>query len=260
MSLLRKLHIVFFTVLLIFITGCDDGSESNKTQLTISAAASLREVMEEAGQLYMKKNPGIKIVYNFGGSGSLQQQISQGAPVDIFISAAEDKFNYLYSKQFIDQQHSAKLLKNELVLITQKNYKHIDSIESLTDDNIERIALGTPESVPAGMYAKQALLSLRLWGDLEQKIIPTKDVRQVLSYVETGNADAGLVYITDALISGKVKIIPLDGPDLHDPIIYPVGVVARTEHPKESIEFFNFLQGQEAMSIFKKYGFKAALE
>nr|WP_226676771.1 molybdate ABC transporter substrate-binding protein [Mesobacillus jeotgali] len=260
MSGLKKLHIVLLTALTLFISGCADDSESNKTELTVSAAASLREVMEETGQLYMKQNPGIKIVYNFGGSGSLQQQISQGAPVDLFISAAEDKFDYLHSKNLIDQQHSVRLLRNELVLITQKDNKSIDSAESLTMDSIERIALGTPESVPAGMYAKQALLSLQLWKDLEQKIIPTKDVRQVLSYVETGNVDAGIVYKTDAMISDKIRIIPLNGKELHDPIVYPLGVVARTEHPNESIDFFNFLKGQEALKIFKKFGFTAALE
>ncbi|WNF21258.1 molybdate ABC transporter substrate-binding protein [Mesobacillus jeotgali] len=257
---MKKLHIILFTALSLFISGCSADNATTQTELTISAAASLREVMEETGQLYMKQNPGIKIVYNFGGSGSLQQQISQGAPVDLFISAAEDKFDYLYSKKLLHQEHSVRLLKNELVLITQKTSKGITSAESLTADNIKRIAIGTPESVPAGMYGKQALISLQLWDDLEQKIIPTKDVRQVLSYVETENVDAGIVYKTDALISDKVRIIPLEGKELHDPIVYPVGVVAATKHLNESVDFFNFLKRQEAMEIFKKYGFKAALE
>ncbi len=257
---LKKIHIILFTALALFISGCADDRATNQTELTISAAASLREVMEETGQLYMKQNPGIKIVYNFGGSGSLAQQITQGAPVDLFISAAEDKFDYLYSKKLLHQEHSVRLLRNELVLITQKDSKDIMSAESLTNDNIERIAIGTPESVPAGMYGKQALLSLQLWDELEEKIIPAKDVRQVLSYVETGNVDAGFVYKTDALISDKIRIIPLNGKVLHDPIVYPVGVVAGTEHLSESIDFFDFLKGQEAMKVFKKYGFKAALE
>lgn len=259
---MRKLHIVYLTALLVFFTGCADDSKTNKTELTISAAASLHEVMEEAGQLYMKQNPDIKIVYNFGGSGSLQQQISQGAPVDLFISAAEDKFDTLLSKGLINQNHSIKLLNNELVLITQKDNKTIDSADSLTKNNIKRIALGTPESVPAGMYGKQALFTLGLWEELEQgkKIIFTKDVRQVLSYVETGNVDAGIVYKTDAMISEKVRFIPFTEKNLHDPIVYPAGVTAGTEHLEEAIGFFNFLKGKEAKEIFKKYGFKAALE
>jgi molybdate transport system substrate-binding protein len=259
---LRNLHIIFFLALLFIIPGCAKDSGPNNTELTVSAAASLREVMEEAGQIYMKENPGIKIVYNFGGSGSLQQQISQGAPVDVFISASEDKFNTLLSKGLIDQNHSVKLLNNELVLITQKSNTTIDSAESLAQNNIKRIALGTPESVPAGMYGKQALLSLRLWEELEhdKKIIFTKDVRQVLSYVETGNVDAGIVYKTDAMISQKVRILPFTEKYLHDPIIYPAGVIARTKHPEEAVGFFNFLKGKEAKEIYKKYGFKAALE
>ena len=262
MSCLRKLHIVFFAALLLCITGCTNDRESNKTELTVSAAASLREVMEEAGQLYMQQNPGIKIVYNFGGSGSLQQQISQGAPVDLFISAAEDKFDTLLSKGLIDQNHSVKLLNNELVIITQKNNGTIDSAESLTNNNIKRIAIGTPESVPAGMYGKQALLALGLWEELKhgKKIIFTKDVRQVLSYVETGNVDAGIVYKTDAMISEKVRIIPFNEKNLHEPIVYPAGVIAGTEHAEEAVGFFNFLKGKEAKEIYKKYGFKAALE
>lgn len=259
---MRNLHILFFLSLLFIIPGCAKDSGPNNTELTISAAASLREVMEEAGQIYMKENPGIKIVYNFGGSGSLQQQISQGAPVDVFISAAEDKFNTLLSKGLIDQNHSVKLLNNELVLITQKSNTTIDSAESLAQNNIKRIALGTPESVPAGMYGKQALLSLRLWGELEhdKKFIFTKDVRQVLSYVETGNVDAGIVYKTDAMISQKVRILRFTEKDLHDPIVYPAGVIAGTKHPEEAVGFFNFLKGKEAKEIYKKYGFKAALE
>ena len=259
---MRNLHIIIFLALLLIIPGCAEDSDPIKTELTISAAASLSEVMEEAGQIYMKENPGIKIVYNFGGSGSLQQQISQGAPVDLFISAAEDKFNTLQSKGLIDQNHSVKLLNNELVLITQKSNTTIDSAESLTQDNIKRIALGTPESVPAGMYGKQALLSLRLWEELEhgKKIIFTKDVRQVLSYVETGNVDAGIVYKTDAMISQKVRILPFTEKNLHDPIVYPAGVIAGTKHPEEAVDFFNFLKGKEAREIYKKYGFKAALE
>lgn len=260
MSCLRKLHIFLFAALLVIISGCGKESDTKKTELTVSAAASLRDVMEEAGKTYMKQNPDIKIVYNFGGSGSLQQQISQGAPVDLFISAAEDKFNILMSKQFIDTKHNTKLLKNELVLITQKDNKNLDSVKSLTEDPISRIAIGTPESVPAGMYAKQTLLTLDLWEKVEQKIIQTKDVRQVLSYVETGNVDAGIVYKTDAMVSDKVRVIPFQGENLHDPIIYPAGVITGAEHSEEAVRFFNFLKGKEAIEIFKKYGFNAALE
>ena len=257
---MKKLYILFFMALTIIISGCEDGGATEKTELTVSAAASLREALEETGQRYMDEHPDVKIVYNFGGSGSLQQQISQGAPVDLFISAAEDKYNQLLSKKLINQKHSVKLLGNELVLIALKENKEVNSLENLIHPDIKRIALGTPESVPAGQYAKQALLSAGLWEQLKLKIINTKDVRQVLSYVETGNVDAGIVYKTDALTSDKIHMTPISGPNVHDPIIYPAGVVAASKNPEEAISFFNFLSEKEAMAIFKKYGFKAALD
>ncbi|WP_257391854.1 molybdate ABC transporter substrate-binding protein [Mesobacillus jeotgali] len=257
---MRKLHIFLFAVLFTFITGCGTNSHSKEKELTVSAASSLQEALKETGDMFMKQNPDIKIVFNFGGSGSLQQQISHGAPVDLFVSAAEDQFNILMSKQLIDQKNHVKLLKNELVLITKNNNQTIRSLKSLTDQEVSRIAIGTPETVPAGMYAKQALTSLHIWNDIEQKIIPTKDVRQVLSYVESGNVEAGIVYKTDAMISDKVKVIPFQNEALHDPIIYPAGVIAGTNHQEEAIKFLNFLKGKEAMKILKKYGFNAALE
>jgi len=257
---LRKLYIILFIGILIIITGCQSDKENQQKELTVSAAASLREALEEAGQKYMDDNPEIKLIYNFGGSGSLQQQISHGAPVDIFISAAEDKYNQLIAKDRIDKNHSAQLLGNELVLIVPKEKHSIESLDDLLKTDIKRIAIGTPETVPAGQYARQTFISTGLWSRLESKIINTKDVRQVLSYVETANVDAGIVYKTDAIISDKIKMVQISGHDLHDPIIYPAGVVSSSQNVDEAIQFFEFLRSQEAMDIFKKYGFTAALD
>ncbi|MGA9226827.1 MAG: molybdate ABC transporter substrate-binding protein [Mesobacillus sp.] len=257
---MRKLYIILFIGILIIITGCQSDKENQQKELTVSAAASLREALEEAGQKYMDDNPGIKLIYNFGGSGSLQQQISHGAPVDIFISAAEDKYNQLIAKDRIDKNHSAQLLGNELVLILPKEEHSIESLDDLLKTDIKRIAIGTPETVPAGQYARQTFISTGLWSRLESKIINTKDVRQVLSYVETANVDAGIVYKTDAIISDKIKMVQISGHDLHDPIIYPAGVVSSSQNVDEAIQFFEFLRSQEAMDIFKKYGFTAALD
>ena len=257
---MKKLYILYLIAFMIIISGCTEDTDTEKTELTVSAAASLRDALEEAGQRYMDEYPDIKIIYNFGGSGSLQQQISQGAPVDVFISAAEDKYNELLSKKLINENHSVKLLGNELVLITHKDNKKIDSLENLVQTDIERIAIGTPESVPAGQYAKQALLSANVWDQLKSKIINSKDVRQVLTYVETRNVDAGIVYKTDAMISKNIHMTRIPGAGVHDSIIYPAGVVAASKNPEEAIKFFNFLIDQETMAIFKKYGFKAALD
>jgi molybdate transport system substrate-binding protein len=257
---LKNLYIMTLVVLTLLVSGCEDGGDSNQKELTISAAASLREALEEAGQIYMDENPDIKIIFNFGGSGSLQQQITHGAPVDLFISASQDKYHQLTSKNLIDRNNSVKLLGNELVLISPKGTQGTESLDDLLRPDIKRIAIGTPETVPAGQYAKQALVSTGLWSQLEHKIINTKDVRQVLAYVETGNVDAGFVYKTDAMISDKIEVAKIVQQNSHDSIIYPAGVVASSKNHKEAITFLNFLKDKKAMDIFKKYGFNAALD
>jgi molybdate transport system substrate-binding protein len=260
MSRLKKIPIILILAILLVMTGCEDTTDKNQKELTVSAAASLRESLEEVGQKYMDNHPEVKIIYNFGGSGSLQQQISQGAPVDLFISAANDKYKQLISKEKINVNHSVELLGNELVLIVPKGNQNIKTLEDLIHPDVKRIAIGTPESVPAGYYAKQTFITTDVWSKLESKIINTKDVRQVLSYVETGNVDAGIVYRTDAMISDRVKTVSISGHDLHDSIIYPAGVVSSSKNLADAIRFFEFLQESEAMEIFKKYGFKAALD
>lgn len=188
----------------------------------------------------------------------MQKQISQGAGADLFFSATEDKFEKLVHDGDIDKKDSTDLLKNDLVMIVpEKNSAHLTHLNDLKKDSAEKIALGTPESVPAGQYAKQSLTALSLWGKVKDKVVYAKDVRQVLSYVETGNVDAGLVYKTDALISKKVKITDEAPAKTHDPIVYPLGIVKDTKHRKEAEAFYQYLQSDEAMKVFKKYGFTA---
>lgn len=226
-------------------------------ELTVSAAASLQNALEDLQKTYEADNENIKIVYNFGGSGALKQQIEQGAPVDIFFSAAEDKFDELVDAGSIDEAQGMDLLANELVVVVPKNNeKDIQSFEDLT--KADKIALGTPESVPAGKYGVETLENMDLWTEVEPKVVYAKDVRQVLTYTETENVDAGLVYNTDALISDKVATIATAAADTHTPIIYPVGVIKDTKHTAEAADFYKFLQSEEAMKVFEQYGFKGA--
>jgi molybdate transport system substrate-binding protein len=248
--------------LLLFAVSCNTGdkngpSKLEATEITISAAASLQEALNEVKIDFEKKHKNIDIALNFGGSGILQQQIVQGAPVDLFISASEEKFNALISKGLIDSKLNIDLLGNELVLITNKNSDtHIQSFEDLLSSSISKVAIGTPESVPAGLYAKQALEKLGIWSDLQTKLILAKDVRQVLTYVETGNVDAGIVYITDAKTSDKVDMVANANEKLHEPIIYPTGIVKTSVHIKEATLFLEYLKKEHSRNIFKKYGFR----
>lgn len=235
-----------------------DTKKQNEAELTISAAASLKDAMDDIQAAYEKEHSNIKLKFNFGSSGSLQQQISQGAPVDLFFSAAEDKFDALVEEGKIGKKDGLDLLGNELVLIVPKQEKtSMKSFEDIGEAKAGKISIGTPESVPAGEYAKETLEKMNLWKTIESNIVYAKDVRQVLSYVETGNVSAGIVYKTDALISDKVKIAATADAKMHAPIIYPVGVIKDSKHYKEAKNFYNYLQSDEALKVFKDYGFTA---
>ncbi|MFS0783271.1 molybdate ABC transporter substrate-binding protein [Bacillus sp. 1P06AnD] len=232
-------------------------SKNKKVALTVSAAASLNDALSEIKTKFEKAHPHITLKTNFGGSGALQQQISQGAPVDLFISAAEDKFNTLVKNGFIHKSDSVNLVQNELVLVVpKKSTLSINSFEDLATAPIEKMAIGTPESVPAGLYGKETLETLNLWDTLKSKLVYGKDVRQVLSYVETGNVDAGIVYKTDALVSDNCTIAATANASTHAPIIYPAGIIKDSKHPKQTQEFFDYLQSDASKKVLEKYGFK----
>ncbi|MDQ0220681.1 molybdate transport system substrate-binding protein [Peribacillus cavernae] len=266
---MKRFNILFSMFVLVLLFGCSNPNSSSeeenyenteskeKVELTVSAAASLQDALTEIKENYEKKHTNIDLTFNFGSSGALKQQIEQGAPVDLFFSAAEDKFDELVQKDEIDTNQGVDLVGNELVLIVPKDSEN--TIADFTDltTQADKLAMGTPESVPAGKYAKQTLENLKLWDSLHNKVVYAKDVRQVLSYVETGNVNAGIVYKTDALISDKVKIVATADKSTHDPIIYPVGVIKDTKHSEEATEFYEYLQGKEALDLLKQYGFTA---
>ncbi|GGN52516.1 molybdate ABC transporter substrate-binding protein [Oceanobacillus indicireducens] len=231
------------------------GTAAENAALTISAAVSLKEALDTIQADFQEEHPEIALTFNYGASGSLQQQISQGAPVDLFFSAAEDKFANLLEEGLIAGEDRVDLLGNELVLITPKEDQSVRGLEDLTKGEISNISIGTPESVPAGKYAKEALEEMDLWDKLESKVVFAKDVRQVLSYVETGNVEAGLVYQTDALTSEKIDIVASVDAQTHTPIIYPVGVIKGSAQYEMAKVFLDYLQSDEALKVFEEYGF-----
>ncbi|MGE6574442.1 molybdate ABC transporter substrate-binding protein [Paenibacillus xylanexedens] len=224
--------------------------------LTISAAASLTDAMKEIETNYELANPYIELNFNFGASGALQQQIEQGAPADVFVSAATKNMNALVDENLIASGDQKNLLQNSLVAIVPADGTNTVASETdLTSDSIKTVAIGIPESVPAGTYAKEALTNAKLWDELESKLVQGKDVRQVLQYVETGNADAGFVYKTDALTSDQVKIAFEVDENNYTPANYPIGIIEGTKHRTEAEQFYAYLQTPEVLDIFAKYGF-----
>lgn len=225
-------------------------------ELTVSAAASMTEALEEIQEDYKTKYPNITLNFNFGASGALQQQIEQGAPADLFLSAAAKNMEALVDKQLIDANQQKNVLSNELVVVVSADGQvPVAGFADLSKSDIKNIAIGIPESVPAGSYAKEALTKTNFWDSLQSKIVQGKDVRQVLQYVATGNADVGFVYKTDALTSDKVKVAFAVDPATYTPVEYPIGIVKATKHRKEAENFYAYLQTQEALDVFEKYGF-----
>lgn len=256
---MKYTFLAFMTICLL-LTGCQTAMKSSdtnkKTELVISAAASLQDALKEIESDFNDQHPNVTLTNNFGSSGALKQQIAQGAKADLFFSAAEEPFDELVQSGDIDQDHIKDAIQNELVLIVPKegssSLKTFNDVQHLQG----KIALGTPESVPAGTYGKEIFTKLNIWDQVKKKAVYGKDVRQVLNYVETGNVEAGVVYKTDALVSKKVKIVAEANQDRHSPIIYPVGIVKETEHLDEANTFFQYLQSDTAATIFKKYGFQ----
>ena len=229
------------------------------TQLTVSAPASLKDVMEEIDPLYEQEHPDTKIIYNFASSGSLQRQIEQGAPVDIFISAAAKQMNALEKQNLLLTETRQDLLKNQMVLVVpasnQKNQLKIEDFSDLTSKEITTIALGEPQSVPAGKYAQEVLTSFKIAPQVNAKAVYGKDVRQVLNYVATGNVGAGIVYRTDAQLTDNVKIATIAPETSHSPVIYPIAILKNSDKREATTKLVEFLTTPEAQGVFEDYGF-----
>jgi len=221
--------------------------------LMVSAAASLTDVAVDLEKLYQKEHPNVSFTFNLASSGNLQQQIEQGAPADVFISAAKGKMDTLEEKDLIIKETRKDILKNRIVLIVAQDNTTIKGFNDLGQAKV--VALGEPESVPVGKYAQESLTSMNLWEQLQSKVVYAKDVRQVLAYVETGDAEAGIVYQTDAQISDKVKVAALADENTHSSLVYPAAVVKDSKNPEAAREFVEFLSGDEAQAVFEKYGF-----
>lgn len=267
--IVKKISCLVFSFLLILsLVGCSAGNaaqpstsdtQAKSTEIMISAAASLKDSLTEIQKDYTQKKPEVKLTINFGASGTLQQQIEQGAPVDLFISAGKSQVDALEKKDLLVKDSRVNLLGNDLVLVTGKDNSKVTSIDDLTKA-AEKISIGTPESVPAGKYAQEALNNLKLWDSIQPKLVMAKDVTSVLNYVETGNADAGFVYRSDAQNSTKVKVVSVVPESSHKSIVYPAAIISATKNEQVAEDFLKYLQSSDAQQVFAKYGFKTLVK
>lgn len=257
----KKLGIIKFLVMVMLVlsmVGCGTKSttDNKPVTLTISAAASLKDSMEEIKKIYTQEHPNVTINYNFGGSGVLQQQIEQGAESDLFISAATKQMDELQKKSLIVDDTKVNLLGNSVVLVVKSDFSGDVDFKSVDSDKIKKIALGEPKTVPVGQYSEEIFTSLNLLDKVKGKTVYGKDVKEVLSWVETGNVDAGVVYATDAKASSKVKVAATASKDLYKtPVVYPSAVVKASKNADAAKEFLKYLSGSKAKDVFVKYGF-----
>ncbi|MDF2631975.1 MAG: molybdenum transporter, periplasmic molybdate-binding protein [Caproiciproducens sp.] len=274
---MKKFYCALLTGLMIFAAGCTSNSTvssaapaasapassaveskaAEKVELMVSAAASLTDCMNEIKTAYAAEHPDTTITYNFGSSGSLQQQIEQGAPCDIFFSAGKKQMKALQDKSLVAADSVKDVLQNQVVLITPKNGRKIASFADLTAADIKKIGVGEPKSVPVGQYTAQVFEKMKLTDKLSSKLVYAKDVREVLSWVETGNVQAGIVYATDAKISDKVEVSCVAPEDSHDKVVYPLGIIKDSKHADAAKQFVDYLLGADAKKIFTKYGFSS---
>lgn len=233
---------------------------ADSVTLTVSGAASLKDALTEITSKFEQAHTNIKIALNFGASGTLEMQIERGAPVDVFVAAATDQMDALASRKLLLDDTRSNLLQNELVLIAPRSSAPgVAAFRDLAQPQVRVVALGDPRSVPAGKYAQQTLTALGIYDAVKRKATFATDVRQVLADVETGSADAGLVYATDASISPRVRVIAAAPRGTHDPIVYPVAVLRTVQGNPElaaaAHAYLEFLKSADARAIFARYGF-----
>jgi molybdate transport system substrate-binding protein len=251
------LFLLSMTMFITLASGCSAiPPQTPPVNITISAAASLSDVLKEINNLYTQNETNVIITTNFASSGTLQTQIENGAPVDLFISAAPTQMDNLQKKDLLLNDTRVNLLNNKIVLVVPNDSTMgITSFNDLALDKVKKIAVGDPKSVPAGTYARQAFDQLGITTQVQPKEVLAGDVRQVLTYVEGNNVDAGIVYSTDALTSTKIKVVASAPAEINAKIVYPAAVIKTSKNPDSARAYLNYLYSRQAKIVFEKYGF-----
>ena len=248
--------IIASTIVLAFTVFAGCASEKQKpTELSVFAAISLSDALAEIGTTFTAEN-GVKVFYNFAASTTLQRQIEKGAPADVFISASPRQVIALEASGLLEAESHRNLLTNRLVVVSDETERiSVDTPADLAAPEISRIAIGHPSIVPAGAYAKEALMHFGLWETLRPKLIFGVDVRATLAYVTSGNVDLAIVYKTDTTLSDAIKVLYQMPSEAHTSIIYPAVVLKNSQQKQWARKFIIYLQSAEKSKIFEKHGF-----
>jgi molybdate transport system substrate-binding protein len=220
----------------------------------VSSAVSLKDAMTEIGSEFEKEHPGTRVMFNFGASGQLAQQVSQGAPADVFISAAKEQVDELSQKGLLSADSIHDCAGNRLVVVAPSRNVYASMADLC---RIERLAIGNPKTVPCGEYARQALVKAKLYDSLAQdnKLVFAENARQVLAYVEGGDVDAGIAYNTDAVLADKSRVCFLIPESYTSPMFYKIATLKNSSHKELAGQFLEFVICPQAKKIFQQRGF-----
>lgn len=226
-------------------------AKTEKKEITVSAAASLKEVMTEFKEKFENDNKNVRINLNLGGSGALKNQILAGAPVDLVFFASQKDLKDLDKRDFIEKEYQKDILKNKLVIAGRVE---IDSMEKLLGN---RVAIGIPETVPAGKYSKEAFINSGIWEKIQNNLVYAKDVRSAAQYVDLYEVDYALIYKTDARVLKNSEIVYTVPEKLYTPVIYSYGII-KDRADEDVVKFYEYLNSNSAKKIYEKYGFEMA--
>jgi molybdate transport system substrate-binding protein len=226
--------------------------------VTVFAAASLKDALDEIDGAYQKRS-GQKAVISYAASSALAKQLESGAPADIFVSADLDWMDYLDKRKLVKSASRRNLLRNELVIVAPADSKVALTVGRKFPLAAQlgngRLAMGDPDHVPAGRYAKAALEALEVWPSVADKIARAENVRSALLFVSRGEAPLGIVYRTDAAADKRVRIVGVFPPNSHPPIVYPAALLTGGRSADAAQRYFEFMTSSEALAIFRKHGF-----
>lgn len=252
----KTLGILLAIVMMLGLCGVSVAEEP--VELFVSGAASLTDVLTAIGDAYMAENENVAMIFSFDSSGTLQTQIEEGAPADVFVSAAQKQMDALEEQGLILADTRINLLENKVVLIVPADSElDITSFEDVATDTVTMVAIGD-ESVPVGQYTQEIYENLGLWEDVQAKANLGENVRAVLAWVESGDVDCGIVYATDAATTEGVRVVAEAPEGTVQPVICPAAVVASSGQEEAAKAFIEYLQGDTAVALFEEAGFVMA--
>ena len=249
-------RLVRFALALVFVLAAPTAVPAQ--EMTLSVAISMKEAVETLGRQFTQTRAGVTLRYNFGSSGELQKQIEGGAPVDLFISAAQRQMDELEQKGLIVVSTRRVFARTVLTVIKPADSKvDISRPADLTGPRVQRIVIGNPKTVPVGQYAEQSLKTLGLWDQLQAKLVLAENVRQALDYVARGEVEAGFVYTTDAAVRPGVVVEAFrPAEDTYRPVTYPVAVVKDSKQPALGRAFIDLLVSRQGQAVLARLGFQ----